>query len=152
MLCVCTDSVSEVVEGVDMVTMAVVTVRVLWALSRLLAAVPDSRALREERERDMGAIRTWMSFSSSRSCLFPELDDRFWQTDRQTDTHTHSGYVMFTLFVFVFNGGRKTDTHLYTTTSGGRQVTSCSLFLFFKIGGDTSYVMFTFLNGGGGKK
>ena len=83
-----------------MVTMAVVTVRVLWALSRLLAAVPDSRALREERERDMGGIRTWMSFSSSRSCLFPELDDRFWQTDRQTHTHTNSGYVMFTFSFF----------------------------------------------------
>ena len=102
MLCVCTDSVSEVVEGVDMVTMAVVTVRVLWALSRLLAAVPDSRALREERERDIGGIRTWMSFSSSRSCLFPELDDRFWQTD----THTNSGYVMFTFSLF-FQWGEK---------------------------------------------
>ena len=146
MLCVCTDSVSEVVEGVDMVTMAVVTVRVLWALSRLLAAVPDSRALREERERDMGAIRTWMSFSSSRSCLFPELDDRFWQTDRQTDTHTHTLWLRHVhSFCFCFQWGEKNrhtliHNHWWGETGyvmftffvflklGETQVTSCSLF------------------------
>lgn len=79
-LCVCTDSVSEVVLGVGMVTMAaVVTVSVLWGeLLSLLFTAPPSSALSEEREVRLrgGKGRTWMSFSSSRSDSCPAFDDR----------------------------------------------------------------------------
>ena len=99
-LCVCTDSVSEVVEGVGMVTMAVVTVSpwCWWGPSLLLlalllppaeveeAAAVSPAVVSDVRERVSGVEggRTWMSLSSSRSGswpLPPPLAVRFCKTE-----------------------------------------------------------------------